>query len=217
MAYIYKITNQVNGKVYIGKTLLTVEKRWQEHKNAINKTQSKNRPLYQAMKKYGINNFIIEQIEECLPEEVNDKEQYYIAFYNSYIGWTNSNGYNATIGGDSRAYCDYPWVLQLWNEGKIIKEIVEITNYERSTISKILHNYNISKETIQKRSLEYKVKKQGRPVAQLDIETENIIQIFPSIAEAHRNFSVKPENGNIGSVCRGIRKTAYGFKWKYIE
>lgn len=38
------------------------------------------------MKKYGIDNFVIEQIEECLPEEVNDKEQYYIAIYNSYIG-----------------------------------------------------------------------------------------------------------------------------------
>lgn len=105
----------------------------------------------------------------------------------------------------------------MWNEGKIIKEIAEITSYERSTIRKILQNYNISKETIQERSRKYIGKKLGRPVAQLDIETENIIQIFPSISEAQRAFAPKPHGGNINAVCRGNRKTAYGFKWKFIE
>lgn len=170
------------------------------------------------MNKYGLENFTIEEIEQCSPENVNEKEQYYIKLYHSFIGWEYSNGYNATLGGDSRAYCDYNWVLGLWNEGKIIKEIAEITQYDRSTVRKILYNYNITKEEIVSRQQIYNKQnnKQKRPVAQIDIITDEIINIFPSIAEASR-FISKTNTSNISGVCRGVRKTAYGFKWRYIE
>lgn len=48
MAFIYKITNDVNGKVYIGKTLFSVEKRWKEHFKDSKKERCKNRPLYRV-------------------------------------------------------------------------------------------------------------------------------------------------------------------------
>ena len=65
MGFIYKITNDVNGKVYIGKTLNTVVSRWKEHCHDKDRRNMENRPLYRAMNKYGLEHFSIETIEEC--------------------------------------------------------------------------------------------------------------------------------------------------------
>lgn len=62
MAFIYKITNLINNKCYIGKTERTINERWKEH---LKKSKSLDLPLYRALNKYGIDNFQIEQIEEC--------------------------------------------------------------------------------------------------------------------------------------------------------
>ena len=93
MGHIYKITNLINGKIYIGKTIKTPEKRWQEH---IRKAkQFTNRYLYDAMNHYGYDNFKIESIEECLNEELDKREIYWINYYDSY-----NKGYNMTLGGE---------------------------------------------------------------------------------------------------------------------
>lgn len=94
---IYKITNNVNNKIYIGQSI-NIEKRWQHHKlEANNKNQNQyNYLIHRAFRKYGIKNFSFEIIEECLSNELNDKEKYWIKYYNSY-----KNGYNMTAGGDT--------------------------------------------------------------------------------------------------------------------
>ena len=94
MGYIYKITNNINGKVYIGKTTKTVEERWKGHLKKMNYKKNK---FYNALNKYGIDNFTIEEIEECDDDLLNEEEIYWINFYNSY-----ENGYNSTGGGDGR-------------------------------------------------------------------------------------------------------------------
>lgn len=71
MAYIYQIINKVNGKRYIGKTVNTIQKRWNSHKRDYTKESCKSRPLYKAMNKYGIESFEIYQIEECSYQELN--------------------------------------------------------------------------------------------------------------------------------------------------
>lgn len=96
---IYKITNQVNGKVYIGQSK-KIENRWEEHRQtSIDlKRNEYNYPLYQAFRKYGLENFTFEVIEECLPKELNQKEIDYISLYESYPP-DNGKGYNQNPGG----------------------------------------------------------------------------------------------------------------------
>ena len=55
--FIYKITNKVNNKIYIGKTMTSIEKRFQEHIRESRKERAENRPLYRAIRKYGKREF----------------------------------------------------------------------------------------------------------------------------------------------------------------
>ena len=91
MIGIYKITNKINGKCDIGQSI-DIKRRINDHKHC--KT---DKPLYRAFKKYGIDNFDFEILEECSQEELDQKEIYYINFYNS---TTDGNGYNLEHGGE---------------------------------------------------------------------------------------------------------------------
>ncbi len=95
MGYIYKITNKVTGKHYIGVTReKEVETRWRGHINAIN--EGKGCPLLaKSIKKHGISNFSFEVLIICFDEDVYFYEPQYIKKYNSFV----PNGYNATEGG----------------------------------------------------------------------------------------------------------------------
>lgn len=95
---IYKIENKVNGKIYIGQSV-DVYRRLKKHIWDIK--NENNQYLYRAFRKYGIENFTYELIEECPIEELNEKEKYYIKKFNSYVGYDNANGYNLNIGGGS--------------------------------------------------------------------------------------------------------------------
>lgn len=203
MAYVYKITNDINGKIYIGKTYNSIEKRFQEHCRERLKSKSEQRPLYSAMNKYGIEHFHVELIEETdSPEE---REIYWIEWYGSF-----KNGYNATKGGDGKPYVDKDIILSLWKEGKIIKEIHIITGYDIKTIKKYLLLNNISEQEI----ISKRYASQGKPVAKIDKNTNEILEVFNTSGEAGR--SIGKTGQHIREVCLGKRKTAYGYKWKYI-
>lgn len=90
---IYKITNKVNGKIYIGQSSNLIG-RWVKHKNFLKNDNHHNRHLQAAWNKYGEDNFIFEVIEECDIDELDDKENYWINYYDSY-----HNGYNLDYGG----------------------------------------------------------------------------------------------------------------------
>lgn len=100
MGIIYKITFP-NEKVYIGQTMYDLEKRKKQHKNVMNK-KNNNQIVYKAMKKFGWENLKWDIIDYAdTREELNEKEVYWIEKYQSYIKFKNSNGYNATLGGDA--------------------------------------------------------------------------------------------------------------------
>lgn len=99
MGYIYKITNKINGMVYVGQT--TKQKptdRFSQHRYlARHPEQEKHASyLHRAMAKYGVDNFSFEVLEEVRSEDLNDREQYWIKSLNC----LSPNGYNLTIGGD---------------------------------------------------------------------------------------------------------------------
>lgn len=215
MSYIYKITNNINQKVYIGKTNLTVEKRWKEHCKDFKREHYEKRPLYEAMNKYGIENFSIETIEECLPEESSDREKYWIEYYGSF-----KNGYNATIGGDGKAYIDYELVVKTYNKIQNQTKVAQILNINVTTVRKILKNYNVPIKSSQELTKENR----SKAVAICDKNTQEIIKTFSSLSQAAQYLqeigkskdTVKGITSHISDVARGKRINAYGYKWKFI-
>lgn len=208
MPYIYKITNKINGKVYIGKTLNSIQKRWREHLNDSKRRRYEKRPLYSAINKYGEENFEIEQIEECSYDILNERECYWIEYYGSF-----KNGYNATIGGDGKRYLDYELIYKTYLATKSIKETAELCNCNRDSVQKILDIYGITKE-IRIQNGKNQIIKAGHPVAKIDKDTNKVIAIYETVAAAERE---NPKSkGHISDVCKGKRKTAGGYKWKYI-
>lgn len=213
MPYIYKITNSINHKVYIGKTTRTIEERWKEHQKDFNKDTSQKRPLYAAMRKYGILAFTIEPIEECLTEELEERERYWIEIYGSF-----KNGYNATLGGDGKAYIDYDLVVSTYKETQNITKTAEILHIGRDTVSIIL---DAKKET-KLLSAEVNQRQSGKPVKQYDL-SGNYIQTFPSIKSAAISLGIlktpadRGASSHISAVCKGKRKTAYGYIWRFEE
>jgi group I intron endonuclease len=97
LGIIYKATNKVNGKVYIGQTVQFLEKRIYRHKyDAFERVAST--VFCKALRKYGITQFIWEIIEQCCSkEELDEMEFHYIKQYKSHV---DDLGYNMTFGGD---------------------------------------------------------------------------------------------------------------------
>lgn len=204
MAYIYKITNSINGKIYIGKTSQTIEERFKEHCRDSKRRQREHRPLYFAMNKYGIENFSVEEVEQCEDSEAEEREIYWIDAYDSY-----RNGYNATIGGDGKPCIDRDLVIKTYKEEQNQTKTAEKLGISMKSVHRILIQNSIPIKSTEEVS--------SKAVAMLDKETLEIIQIFPSRAAANRFLGVSAKNPNIERVCRGMYKTSRGYVWKFVD
>lgn len=144
MGHIYKITNKENNKVYIGQTIKKVEKRFQQHKNNYNKPYFSQLALYKAFNKYGIENFSFEEIEEVDNEKLDEREKYWIKYYDSY-----QNGYNSTLGGRSVEL--YNWdlneIINLYNKYRSARKVAEVIGCDHSTIDNLLNSNQIERYT----------------------------------------------------------------------
>ena len=89
---IYKITAKHSGKVYIGQSI-DIYNRWMGHWKQVNQGDSSY--IHNVMRKYGKDGFIFEIVERCSQDIINEREKYWIKFYDSY-----NNGYNLTTGGE---------------------------------------------------------------------------------------------------------------------
>lgn len=205
---IYCISNDINDKVYVGKTLSSLENRFQEHCRSAKKNSCEKRPLYNAMNKYGIEHFSISLIEEVPIEELEIKEQYWISQYNSY-----KYGYNATLGGDGKQLYDYRLFVEDYGQGMLIKEIAEKHSCDIQTVIDALRLYNIDTKQNsldRQKHLVHQYNKDGK-----------YLQSFESHRAAARYLIDNGYSGkvssiatNIGRVLQGQRKTAAGYIWK---
>jgi len=105
MVGIYKIENLINNKIYVGKSEVSVENRLNEHK----KGYKSNQHLQRAIKRYGIDNFTFEILEECSKEDCCEKERQWINKLNCMF----PNGYNYTSGGENASGFTYSEVSKI--------------------------------------------------------------------------------------------------------
>lgn len=216
---IYRIINDINNKVYVGKTSNSLETRFKQHLADAKRKGEEKRPLYNAINKYGAEHFTIELIEECDSQVENEREQFWIAFYKGY-----EEGYNATRGGEGKCTYSHNEILSLLKQGETTKEIIEKIGCCRDIISNVAHNYNIPLN-VPKNDLRLQMEQNKKKVICLDKKTLQKVNCFESYAEAARwlikngytNSSANGIRSHIGEVCKGKRKSAYGFKWIYQD
>ena len=209
MGYIYKITNLQNNKIYIGKTTTCIQERFSKHIYEANTPNTKGYMfiLHKAFRKYGINNFNIEQIEEIDNSLLNTREIYWINFYNSMM----PNGYNMTFGGEGSTKINYKLVYELWDNGKSISQISSLLNHSIAQLKMILSSYkNFNNEENNKRTINA-TKKQ---VGQYDKNTHKLIKIYDSIKDAAAAVNV--DRSCISRCCSGKKKSSRGFIWRFI-
>lgn len=136
MGFIYLIENDINHKKYIGLTTRTIEERWKEH---LRYSKIKNYSLYLAMRKYGVENFHIKEIQEEKDfDKLKELEKYWINYYNTYY-----DGYNQTFGGEGTIKIDAKEIEHLYKNGETITTISKKTSHCRNSITSILKRKNI--------------------------------------------------------------------------
>ena len=216
MAYIYIIKNDINDKVYIGKTNFSIKKRWTEHLMSSTKKRTEKRPLYNAMCKYGKEHFWIEVIEECSVEDSSDREKYWINFYNSYI-----NGYNATLGGDGKAYLDYKKILYYYDTTNMnVKKKKKKCNCSPDSVYNIVYQYR-SDVDFNQRAKQQQKDQHGKKVkcVELNIIFDSLIEAATYMKQIGKCNATRLKSGpyqHIGDVCKGKRKTAYTYHWCFV-
>lgn len=214
-ACIYKIENDVNGKIYVGKTLSSIEKRFAEHIRDSRKETENHRPLYRAFNKYGIEHFHISILEECDVNCLSEREIYWIEKLQSY-----HYGYNVTRGGDGTILYDYDEIVSLIKQGYNRIEISQKIGCCPDVVSNVSKLYNIP-ILVKPNKLRQEMEKSKVAINQYTLKGE-YIQSFSSVMDAARwiyeNGYCKTFNSGVRShiaeAARGIRKTAYKFLWK---
>jgi group I intron endonuclease len=237
MIGIYKITNPKN-KVYIGQSV-NIEERFKKYIKLNCPSQTK---LLNSLKKYGIDSHKFEIIEECLLENLNDRERYWQDYYNvleeglnliktktdtksGYLSEETKNKIKTSMLGKKMHSDEYKEKLRqrmLTNNPNNIEGVREkiIKNKTGKKQPKISESKKGKKrpDISGEKSFFYKNRpaNAGTPkkgIIQIDKLTNEIIQIFPSINEAMRKTNIKA----IKDCLSNRQKTSGGFIWKYLN
>lgn len=144
MGIIYKITNKINNKVYIGQTIQNLKDRWYQHCGFKSSNEAELRMVIKrAIHKYGKENFDLEILERVDDDKLNEREIFWIDKYDSY-----NNGYNSTRGGQSgrnhlKLEKSSDEIIDLYKFGFSLREIAKEYKVDHATIKKILVKNNV--------------------------------------------------------------------------
>ena len=178
-----------------------------------------DRPLYLAINKYGKDNFEIKELECCDIDLLDNREKFWISYFNTYLG----TGYNATYGGSGKYIYDYDLIVNTYLELQNITETAKKIGCSVDCVEKVLKDREIEiipHSTVMK-------DKFGKKIKAIDCRTKEEIKVFNSQIEAGQwlidnNKTVitdlKKLSYVIGRTARGLdnRKKAYGYEWIYL-
>ena len=207
---IYKATSATTGKVYIGQTSQSLQERIRQH-NTHAYGHQYNYHFHNAIRKYGVEDFDYEIIEDNITSKdtLNERERYWISYYNSYY-----EGYNSTMGGDGNVRQDDELIAKLFRDGRTTQEICEITGYHRGTVYKSYRAIVLTEEN-NRRKAEQTRQRCARAVEQYTIDGE-LIRVWPSATECGKTLG---SQSLISAICRQEENmlSAYGYLFKYAD
>ena len=205
MGIIYVIKNDINNKLYVGQTVTTLANRWLHHKDAYEKYDWH---LYRAMRKYGIEHFWIEKLEDCSDDIIYEREKYWIEQLDSF-----KNGYNMTSGGEGRTTLDREEIIKLWNQGYSALQIAELVGSKWSSpIIDVLEQQGLyDAEEIKRRKVIDIANKQSLTRIIQYNEKAEVVSIFNSPKEAEDKTGIN--RANIKTAL-DTGSGAGGFMWK---
>lgn len=209
---IYKATNFATGEVYIGATTISLHERINDHYNKA--TKNCGHKFQNAIREYGFESFIWEQIDTGInTDELALKEKYYIQKFDSF-----NNGYNSDRGGGfKKTIYQYNLTGELESTFQSLEEASKSSSISEESISHACvgdrktsngfywtytSTFNL-KEDIRKKK-----------VVQYDFEGKTL-NVFDSIAEA--SIATEINKSSIAKCCRGERKKAGNFIWKFFD
>lgn len=255
---IYKITNKINGKCYIRQTTkkrgfldrypnkgVGIERVYNFHKNNKNKNEGYNVYLFNSIEKYGFDAFSVDEVFDVAfnKDELNEKEMYYIKYFDSF-----NNGYNSTLGGEgtsgfhslsgkecpvSRSVCQISidgTLIKIWD---CISDVTKKLGIDSSKICCVcrgqrattqgyvwvyLEDYDENIDYSRKPMAKNRTK-DAKAVLLLDKDSIKILQEFKSVNEAARKLNIS--SGEVSKVClhKNKRKPRFNlvYKEEYIE
>ena len=202
---VYKVTNMVNGKIYVGQTTTSLQKRWYQHCHK----SSRCRYLYHAIQKYGANNFEVEQIDVARDRaELDLKEWFWIQHYGCMI----PNGYNLKSGGSTPSYSEESRLLMSMNHADVSGSNNPRYGVHLSAVTrKKIRDSQLGKRLSDEHRLKCCLNSTRRKAVK-NIDTG---EYFPSSRAAEKHYDLA--HGTISRVCRGDGYTAGGFHWSYVK
>lgn len=193
---IYRIVNLINGKCYVGQTIKSPNERWAEHLQHYNgqHENDQRKVLYQAMRKYGIENFVFEVLQDNIQtyEQLDKAEIYWVDYYNSYY-----NGYNANKGGQAyHKYFPDSDIIKDYYKTRSARKTAINFGIDHSTVDRILNVNNIPRYSFRQAS--------GQ---QIKISKENFEQKFDSVKDCAEWFVNQEitKTKNVESVRTGLK------------
>jgi group I intron endonuclease len=187
---IYKITNKKNSLVYVGCTIYSLKKRFNEHLYRCFNTNN-NSKLYNSIRKYGQENFTIELIEECDLNVIYEKEKNFIEFYDSY-----KNGLNSTIGGEG--------CLGYTHSQEVRKKISDVIKNGKSHKGKTYEEIYGDNATKQKENRSSSVKNKWNMMTEEE-KTERVNKTRMAIQEKQSKYGVDLVKEIKGKINNGAK------------